>query len=140
MPRRQVNHENNPRRENREHCAPRGGRWAGRSEEAGKVASVSSKPVPLWPGSIRAARVLADAASAVKTDKAAFLRFTLFAQASVRREARRTAPGAGALPNSARRCLQKAAGDGRTPRRFASARLRDLCVSFWTAPALWRYP
>jgi len=34
-------------------------------------------------------------------------RFTPLAHASVRREARRTAPGAGALPNSARRCDRK---------------------------------
>ena len=67
------------------------------------------------------------------------LRFTQHARAGVRREASRTAPGAGALPNSARRCLQEAAGDGRTPRRLAFVRGPDPCASFWTAPVLWRF-
>ena len=67
------------------------------------------------------------------------LRFAPLTRVSVRREARRTAPGAGALPYSARRCLQKAAEDCRTPRRFAFVRAPDSCASFWTAPVLWRF-
>ncbi len=47
--------------------------------------------------------------------------------------------GAGALPNSARRCLQKAAEDDRTPRCFAFVRAPDSCASFWTAPVLWHF-
>ena len=75
----------------------------------------SAETAPLELGSIRASRVLADASSAKKSTRRAFLRFTLFAQASVRREARRTAPGAGALPNFVRRRHRKAAEGCRTP-------------------------
>ena len=34
---------------------------------------------------------------------------------------------------------QKAAGDGCTPRHFASVCAPDLCARFWTAPVLWRF-
>ncbi len=72
----------------------------------------SAETAPLELGSIRASRVLADASSAKKSTRRAFLRFTLFAQASVRREARRTAPGRGrspTLPDVACRKRQKTA-------------------------------